>query len=1043
MPTRALPIRLALILLLAAYASAGPALLVTSYNNPAVLAYDGATGAFLRVFASGGGLAGPTGLGLGPDGNLYVTSSDNRILRFDGGTGAFLNVFVSGPPLTNPVSLAWGPDRNLYTASFSTGTILKYAGATGSLLGSFGQSTSINGPGGMAFGRNGTLYVSDTGHNRVVQFDPVNGNLLNSFGQGTSLTAPTGLTAGPDGTLFVSSAGTNQVLHYNLSGGFLGVAASGAELANPVALSFGPDGNLYVSTLLNEVLRYDSTSGKLISRFVSAGSGGLNSPIGMIFSPGITAAPTGPTSIQQIGGGNQETVVNTEFADPLTVEVRSGALPVANQTVQFAITNGIGAISSPTAPTGANGRAFTRVAAGPSAGPMAVTATAGSASTVFLLNVRAVPAGVPISIKAVSGDGQEGTVNTRFKDPLTVQVNIGDQPVSGQAVHFEIANGTGALVSPNVVSDANGRAATLASAGSSAGALEIRATAGPVSILFRLIVRPAPAAEDPVIALGGVLHGARRTPMGLLNSQIALGGIFVIRGRRLGPSTRIQGSSPYPTRLPDEPSGTSVRLTNIVNRTAVDAYVISASDEQVVAIAPAATLAGDDLVSVSYQGRTSNSVKVTLVASNFGIFTRNELGNGPAVAMTIDSSGVYQAIGLATPAQAGQTVALRGTGLGPVTTAENGSSTAKFDTTDVAVLIGGISVQPVFAGRVPDLAATDEIQFRIPNDGSVPDGCYVPIAIRVGDRLSNFATIPKAPAGSAGACDHPLNLPPQTLAQLDAGGSITAGLFGITRLDLETPAGSGVFAALGGIFAKFDANSLYLPAGIATMTVTDGACTVYQASVTSGFETIFPVPLGKGLDAGASLAVIAPNLRRDSLPRRSSGAYDKSSLVDEPLLPKELRGSWTFSGQGGSEVNAFNASLELPAPISWTNRDTIGEVDRGRDLNITWQTDGEARFERVLVTGGIFRPSADQLFSALSAQFACSAPFMAGAVTIPSLILRQLPPSADEDITFLAVANSAFDVRPKTFPAQSTNATAIDATGTTYVLGAGKVVSYR
>src|SRR6185503_19606927 len=103
-----------------------------------------------------------------------------------------------------------------------------------------------------------------------------------------------------------------------------------------------------------------------------------------------------------------------------------------------------------------------------------------------------------------------------------------------------------------------------------------------------------------------------------------------------------------------------------------------------------------------------------------------------------------------------------------------------------------------------------------------------------------------SPAGSAGACGHPLNLPPQTLADLDAGGSITAGIFGISRIDLETPFGSGIFAALGGIFTKFDANSLFLPAGLATMTVTEGACTVYQATITSNFESLFPVPLGKG-----------------------------------------------------------------------------------------------------------------------------------------------------------------------------------------------------
>jgi uncharacterized protein (TIGR03437 family) len=180
-----------------------------------------------------------------------------------------------------------------------------------------------------------------------------------------------------------------------------------------------------------------------------------------------------------------------------------------------------------------------------------------------------------------------------------------------------------------------------------------------VILLLAICAFAGPNAEDPAIAPGGVLHAARRTPMGegaILRSPGS--GIFVIGGKRLGPSIRIRGSAPYPTRLPDDSSGTSVRLTNVLNKTAVDAYVISASDEQIVAIAPAATMAGEDFVTVTYQGRTSDSVKVTVVASNFGIFTRNDLGHGPAVAMTIDSSGAYQPIGLATPAQAGQTVAM-------------------------------------------------------------------------------------------------------------------------------------------------------------------------------------------------------------------------------------------------------------------------------------------------------------------------------------------------------------------------------------------------
>src|SRR5258707_15821243 len=40
------------------------------------------------------------GLKFGPDGNLYVCSNtDNTLRRFDGVTGAFMGVFASGAPL--------------------------------------------------------------------------------------------------------------------------------------------------------------------------------------------------------------------------------------------------------------------------------------------------------------------------------------------------------------------------------------------------------------------------------------------------------------------------------------------------------------------------------------------------------------------------------------------------------------------------------------------------------------------------------------------------------------------------------------------------------------------------------------------------------------------------------------------------------------------------------------------------------------------------------------------------------------------------------
>jgi hypothetical protein len=49
-------------------------LLVIDYNQESVLRYDGRTGAFVDEFVPPNDSWGPTGLELGPDGNVYITS---------------------------------------------------------------------------------------------------------------------------------------------------------------------------------------------------------------------------------------------------------------------------------------------------------------------------------------------------------------------------------------------------------------------------------------------------------------------------------------------------------------------------------------------------------------------------------------------------------------------------------------------------------------------------------------------------------------------------------------------------------------------------------------------------------------------------------------------------------------------------------------------------------------------------------------------------------------------------------------------------------
>jgi streptogramin lyase len=280
-------------------------LLVSSLNNNQVKRYDAATGAFIDTFASGGGLNGPEGLVLGPDGNLYVCSFfSNEVKRYNGTTGAFIDTFVSAGSsgLNGPAGLAFGPDGNLYVSSAYTSDVKRYNGTTGAFMGSFVSAGSggLNGPVGLVFGPDGNLYVSSSGTAEVKRYNGTTGAFINTFASGNGLSLPYGLVFGRDGNLYVSSLGNNLVKRFNgTTGAFIDTFVSGGGLSLPYGLVFGPDGNLYLcSEGTSDVKRYNG-SGALLGSFVSTGSGGLNGSTFLIFTasgPVITSAQVDTTN---------------------------------------------------------------------------------------------------------------------------------------------------------------------------------------------------------------------------------------------------------------------------------------------------------------------------------------------------------------------------------------------------------------------------------------------------------------------------------------------------------------------------------------------------------------------------------------------------------------------------------------------------------------------------------------------------------------------------------------------------------------------------
>ena len=108
-----------------------------------------------------------------------------------------------------------------------------------------------------------------------------------------------------------------------------------------------------------------------------------NNKISAVFTETANAQVSG---IQKISGDNQTVVVST-VSQPLVVQVNgTNSLPLPNVAVQFSIAGG-GALSAPSATTGANGQAQVTVTAGASAGTVTVTASVGGQSASFVLTV--------------------------------------------------------------------------------------------------------------------------------------------------------------------------------------------------------------------------------------------------------------------------------------------------------------------------------------------------------------------------------------------------------------------------------------------------------------------------------------------------------------------------------------------------------------------------------------------------------------------------------------------------------------------------------
>ena len=284
----------------------------------------------------------PSGLALGPEGELYVADHDNgRLRRVDAsgtittvaGDGSTASSGDGGPAvsagLPGPVAVAVAPDGGVFVGTDADrvrrigrdGTISTAVG-TGepgfSGDGGPADRAELFGPIGIAACPDGSLSVADSGNNRIRRIDAA-GLITTVAGTGepgsvmaggpateADLAQPTGIAVGPDGACYVTEPLTHR-LRRIAPEGTVDVVAGGIDVADvtgdggpavlatldmPYGVAVGPDGSVYVADFAGGCVRRVAPDGT-ITTVAGNGGNGFSGDGG----PAVLAELAGPQDV--------------------------------------------------------------------------------------------------------------------------------------------------------------------------------------------------------------------------------------------------------------------------------------------------------------------------------------------------------------------------------------------------------------------------------------------------------------------------------------------------------------------------------------------------------------------------------------------------------------------------------------------------------------------------------------------------------------------------------------------------------------------------
>lgn len=515
-------------------------------------------------------------------------------------------------------------------------------------------------------------------------------------------------------------------------------------------------------------------------------------------------------------------------------------------------------------------------------------------------------------------------------------------------------------------------------------------------------------------------------------ANIAQGSIFVVKGTNLSPSGLGSGgvlSFGFP--LPANSSGVSINFTPASGGSPTSAYLVylynASGTNQLAAILPSNLTPGNYNVTVTNGSVNSAPFAVSVVKSKPAMFTLDQAGDGLAIVQNYVSASetdedlyVNGTLGGSTvsPAYPGQTLIAWATGLGPITSGDNTAAPVLnvAGSSNVQVIVGGVTITPTFAGRAPGLAGEDQVDFVLP--ANVPTGCAVSFQISANGVTSAPTYIAIAANSTAGACVQ-AGFSPSQLQALQNGlfsgssaSTITGGSFLIENFSTtESVPGLGTESATiglaGGEFLKYTGFQLDGYASYANAFAATNSCQFIPLAVSTTTSTTSssPIPTGSAtfLDAGKVTLTGPGGSGISGLPfTETANSYSLSistQISGLPTIPGMqnngtiIAGQYTLTGSGGKDVGPFSGLVNLGSPLTITGG-LPTTVNRGAGLTLKW-TGGNSSdlviIEGVAAITSSTTTASGTTFTETGGEFVCTTTAGSGGFTVPPSITSQFP----------------------------------------------------